>query len=103
MSTESLSSTVDQAVNSMAAAGRRIDQLIDRVNTLTAERDALVALMDVADGKLDDDIYDQSLKDGFDAPDDAEYTVRFGTICAINRVFSAIEKMRRAATKGAAS
>ena len=64
-----------------------------------AELVELLALMDVADGALDKDTYDQSLHDEFDAPDDADYSVCAGTVRKCSAVFAAIEKMRNRMVK----
>lgn len=57
---------------------------------------ALFELMDEADGALDEDTYEQSRRDEFDTPDDAEWMVRAGTCRKINRVFAEIDRIRRA-------
>ncbi len=69
----------------------------------------LLTLMDAADSALDKDTYDQSLRDEFDAPDDADYSVCAGTVRKCSAVFAAIEKLRNRValpsptqTKGAA-
>ncbi len=59
-----------------------------------AELAELLALMDAADSALDKDTYDQSLRDEFDAPDDADYSVCAGTVRKCSAVFAAIEKLR---------
>jgi len=59
-----------------------------------AELVELLALMDAADSALDKDTYDQSLRDEFDAPDDADYSVCAGTVRKCSAVFAAIEKLR---------
>ena len=56
----------------------------------------LFSLMDAADSALDRDTYDQSLRDEFDAPDDADYSVCAGTVRKCSAVLAAIEKMRAA-------
>jgi len=64
-----------------------------------AELIELLALMDAADGALDKDTYDQSLRDEFDAPDDADYSVCAGTVRKCSAVFAAIEKLRARVAK----
>lgn len=64
-----------------------------------AELVELLALMDAADSALDKDTYDQSLRDEFDAPDDADYSVCAGTVRKCSAVFAAIEKLRNRMSK----
>ena len=52
------------------------------------------ALIDAADGALDEETYEQKRKDNFDPPDDAEYTVTVGTIRKINDVFQGLDGRR---------
>jgi len=61
---------------------------------VTDELEALFRLMDIAVCALDKDTYSQSLRDEFDAPDDADYSVCAGTVRKCNAVFAAIEKIR---------
>ncbi len=51
----------------------------------------LRALLDVADDALDKETYEQTRKDNFDPPLDAEYQVTVGTIQKINAVFQALD------------
>src|SRR5947209_4536291 len=54
----------------------------------------LLKLMDEADAALDDDVYEQKKAADFDAPDDAEWSVRAGTIRKIEKLFLEISHLR---------
>lgn len=54
----------------------------------------ILALMDDADGALDNDVYEQKRAEELDAPDDAEWTVRAGTVRKIEKLFIAISEFR---------
>ena len=54
----------------------------------------IFALMDAADGALDRETYEQFRRDDFDTPDDCEIWVTASTVRKINRLFSALDKLR---------
>lgn len=56
----------------------------------------LFELMDAADEALDTDAFEQASAQHFDAPDDGECAVTFGTVRKINAVFAEIEAIRKA-------
>jgi hypothetical protein len=63
--------------------------------TVSDELAVLFDLMDEADDALDKDTYDQFSRDEFDPQNDSDYSVRAGTIIKCNKVFKAIEQLRR--------
>ena len=65
-----------------------MDEMIDMTK--------LFDLMDEADGALDKDTYEQKVRDDYDAPDDAEWWVRAGTVRKCQKVFAEIDRIRRA-------
>src|SRR5690349_4653634 len=67
-----------------------------RREVIEAALPALFDLMDAADDALDKDTYEQFRKDEFDPPNDAEYSVCAGTVLKCEKVFEAIDKLRRA-------
>lgn len=61
---------------------------------MTHDLSTLFSLADRADEALDNDIYEQQKEHDFDAPDDAEYTIRAATARKISVLLTEIERLR---------